>query len=397
MEAQPPRRLRPDRGTARLRLDGSTARLRLAVTRQRYNPYGGAERFVERARPALERAGVEVTVLARRWNDGAESARMVRIDPFHVGSWWRDVSFARAARRAWREGGYDLVQSHERIAGCDVYRAGDGVHRRWLELRCAEAGAFERLGIRLNPHHRYLLAEERRLFSDPWLRAVICNSEMVRGEIREYFQVAPEKLHVIYNGVDLERFHPRERSQRRAEARARVGAGDGEPVLAFVGSGFARKGLDTLLAAVAMAQSRPRLLVVGHDRAARRFAELAKNLGIAGRTTFAGGVDDPRPWYAAADALALPTRYDPFPNVVLEALAMGLPVLVSERCGAAEILREGESGFVTAAGDVDALAARIDALAGRASDFGPAARAAAEPFSFDAMAARLVALYESLV
>ena len=100
--------------------------MRLAIVRQRYTPYGGAERFIARALPALERAGAEVTLIARE-AQGWGARRVLRVDPFHIGKVWRDWSFARAARAAWRREGFDVVQSHERIPGCDVYRAGDGV------------------------------------------------------------------------------------------------------------------------------------------------------------------------------------------------------------------------------------------------------------------------------
>ena len=113
-------------------------KLKLAIVRQRYNPFGGAERFIARALPALERAGAEVTLIARR-AEGWGARRVLCVDPFYIGKVWRDWSFARAARAAWRRTGFDLVQSHERIPGCDVYRAGDGVHRRWLELRALAA------------------------------------------------------------------------------------------------------------------------------------------------------------------------------------------------------------------------------------------------------------------
>lgn len=371
-------------------------RLRLAVVRQRYNPFGGAERFIERARPALERAGVDVTIIARRWAGTAGAAAFVRVDPFHVGGWWRDVSFARAARETWSRGGYDLVQSHERIAGCDIYRAGDGVHRRWLDLRAEDAGAFERLGIRLNPRHRFLCSEEARLFAHPRLRAVVCNSRMVRDEVARGFGVPDSKLHVIHNGVDLDYFNAGERLARRDAKRRALGIADDEIVVVFVGSGFARKGLDVLIEAAARATTRPRIVVVGRDRHASRFEALAGRLGLSGRVLFAGGTVDVRDWYAAADMLALPTRYDPFPNVVLEALAMDLPVIVSARCGAAEIVRDGENGHVVAAGDPDALAARIDVVAARRGAF-TSLRATAEAHSFDVMAGRLVALYATLV
>ena len=263
---------------------------------------------------------------------------MLRVDPFHVGNLWRDWSFARAARAAWRREGFDLVQSHERIPGCDVYRAGDGVHRRWLEIRREAAAPWDALGMALNPYHRYVCRAEKAMFEHPRLRAVICNSKMVRDEIRRGFRVAPEKLHVIYNGVDLEHFHPRERVRRRGAARAELGCQPRDTVFLFVGSGFERKGL---AARDRCARSRLEravfwLVVAGRDRHAERFQQHARRAGVERRTRFVGGQEDVRPLYAAADCFILPSRYDPFPNTALEALAMGLPAIVSSRCGAAE-------------------------------------------------------------
>jgi UDP-glucose:(heptosyl)LPS alpha-1,3-glucosyltransferase len=372
--------------------------VKVAIVRQRYNPYGGAERFIERALPALERAGAELTLIARR-AEGWGARNFLEVDPFHVGNTWRDASFARAARAAWQAGGFDLIQSHERIAGCDIYRAGDGVHAEWLEIRRAATGPLERLGIALNPHHRSLCAAERRMFEHPRLRAVVCNSEMVRGEIQRRFAVAPDKLHVIYNGVDLEHFHPRERAALRAAARAELGAGEGETLFLFVGSGFWRKGLDAAIGALAAcANPAFRLLVVGRDRDAGRFAKLAQAAGIAGGVQLLGGRADVRPLYAAADCFILPTRYDPFPNTALEALAMGLPSIIGRRSGAAEILRPGEGGWVCEPGDVPGLACLMNeaALAARGAGAGIAARRTAEHYGIDDMARKLAGLYAAL-
>src|SRR6266853_1094300 len=159
--------------------------MHVALVRQRYSAHGGAERFIERARGALGAQGVAVTVLAREWT--GDPGTVVRCDPFHVGRVWRDWSFARAVCREVARRPFDLVQSHERIACCDIYRAGDGVHAQWLHNRRATFGALGRFGLALNPYHRYVLAAERRLFESPRLRAVICNSRMVRDEIRAHF------------------------------------------------------------------------------------------------------------------------------------------------------------------------------------------------------------------
>jgi UDP-glucose:(heptosyl)LPS alpha-1,3-glucosyltransferase len=270
------------------------------------------------------------------------------------------------------------------------------VHAEWLDIRRATAGTLERLGIALNAYHHYVCGAERRMFADPALRAVICNSGMVRDEIRRRFGVLPEKLHVIYNGVDLALFHPRERAARRAAAREDLGLAAGETLFLFVGSGFARKGLDAAVAALAACGNPAfRLAVVGRDREAARFAAAAGAQGD--RVLFLGGREDVHALYAAADCFMLPTRYDPFPNTVLEALAMGLPVIVGRRSGAAEIIEPG-SGWKCDPADVPGLARAMQAAvrAAQTTDIAAAARGVAERYGIDDMARKLNALYATL-
>ena len=372
--------------------------MKLAIVRQRYNPYGGAERIIARALPYVETRGVEVTLITRS-AEGWGARRVLRVDPFYAGSLWRDRSFARAAREAWRREGFDLVQSHERIPGCDLYRAGDGVHRRWLEIRRESASLSESAAISLNPFHGYVCRAEKAMFEHPRLRGVICNSTMVREEIRRGFRIAPEKLHVIHNGVDLEHFHPRERARRRGAARAELGCRPRDTVFLFVGSGFERKGLDAAIDALAAARNEALwLVIVGRDRHLEKFRRQAHAAGLEGRTRFAGGQAEVRSLYAAADCFILPSRYDPFPNTALEAQAMGLPAIVSSRCGAAEIIEPGVNGWVCRPDDPRGLARLLaeadDAL--RSARMGEAARASAERFGLDAMARKMAALYTSL-
>ncbi len=290
------------------------------------------------------------------------------------------------------------MQSHERIACCDIYRAGDGVHAQWLHNRRAALGALGRLGLALNPYHRYTLAAERRLFEGPRLRAVICNSRMVRDEIRAHFGTPEAKLHVIYNGIDLEAFHPRLREAYRSTMRQKLGIPQHAPVHLHVGSGFERKGVFRLIEAFARAR-RPdaHLVIVGRDKAQTRAERLASSRGIASRVHFAGAQEDMGPWYGAADAFALASLYDPFPNAALEAMACGLPVITTPQCGTAELIEEGMNGYVVGALEVDALAdrlARLDVLA--AQEMGRRARKRAEGLGLAAMAEQLLALYRSL-
>lgn len=374
--------------------------MNIAMIRQRYNPYGGGERFVSRAVRALGREGIEVTVFARDWNDGAlegGTTELVRCDPFYAGRTWRDWGFGRAVCAALAARKFDLVQSHERIACCDVFRAGDGVHAQWLANRARALGLPGRIGLALNPYHRYLLAAERRLFASVRLKAVICNSCMVRDEIRRHFGVAEDKLHIVYNGVDLELFHPRIKSARAA-VRSRLGMAPDAMAYLFVGSGFERKGLAQLLRAMPRIGG-AHLIVVGEDKRQGRMQQLCAQLGVLPRVHFAGAQDDVKPWYGAADCLVLPTLYDPFPNAALEAMASGLPVITTTQCGAADFIENGVCGVVYDAGDEAGLPAALDKIASvdAAQAMGAAARIAVSGLSIEATAAQLAALYRSLL
>lgn len=369
---------------------------RVALVRSRFDAFGGAERFVQSAIAALGAQGACLTLVTRRWPDSDGSA--IVLDPFFLGSLWRDRGFARAVCAELARRRFDLVQSHERIACCDVYRAGDGVHAEWLAQRARIQSPLARLATSLSAHHRYLLAAERELFASPRLKAVICNSEMVREEIAKRFPTPAETLVLIRNCVDGARFHPGLRQEFGSAVRQQVGIPHDAAVFAFVGSGFERKGLGPFLSALARRRDPAWAIVAGKDKHAARYRSLATRLGIAARVRFVGGVSDVRPYLAAADAFVLPTLYDPFPNAALEAMAAGLPLVTSTQCGAAEIVREGESGFVRDALDVEGLALCLDRLdPATARRLGSAARDAVAPFTPEAMGREYLALYERLL
>ena len=377
--------------------------LSVAIVRARYNPHGGAERYTQRALAALDAAGLELTLIARQWPaDAGEGLparwRLLAVDPFFIGSLWRDRSFASAVRRVLATASFDLVQSHERIAGVSLYRAGDGVHASYLQARDRILPRWRRALVRLDPRHRWVLREERAMFEHPALRAVICNSRGVLEDIAARFAVPRERLHLLRNGIDLERFRPPRDGEREA-ARARFGVGPDEPVVAFVGSGFERKGLAAALDALAGASVAARLLVAGTDRQLRRWRARAARMGLGARVRFLGGQDDVRPVLWAADAFLAPALYDPYPNAALEALACGLPLVASTGCGVGELIEPGRNGYVHDALDVAALAASLGDVLARRHDWAlrEAARQAALPWSLEAAGRAMVALYAGLL
>jgi UDP-glucose:(heptosyl)LPS alpha-1,3-glucosyltransferase len=368
---------------------------RIALVRGRYDPAGGAERFVQAALSALEGQGASVTLVTREWPGAHASAIVLR--PFHIGSLWRDAAFARAACRALAQRRFDLVQSHERIACCDVYRAGDGVHAQWLEERARVQPPLLSAWTRSAPAHRYRLAAERELFAATRLRAVICNSEMVRGEIRTRFDVADAKLVLIRNAVDGTLFHPGLRGELGAATRQQLSIPSRAFVVLHVGSGFERKGVRAFIDVLAATRDACGI-VVGRDKHAGRYIRHARRMGVLERLRFVGAVSDVRPYYAASDAFLLATLYDPQPNAALEAMACGLPVVTTPKCGAAELLQEGVSGFVRDSLDSPGLARALAALRGDAGvRAGEAAREAVSPYTPARMAEEYLGLYRRLL
>jgi UDP-glucose:(heptosyl)LPS alpha-1,3-glucosyltransferase len=353
--------------------------MRIALLIERFEPdAGGVETSAWNVAHGLARAGDEVHVIARR---GCASPPL-HLHRVRVPAAWqplRVVAFSRAAARAAARVEADCILSFARTLHQDVYRAGGGSHADYME-RCY--GSRHRLR-RLSPRHAVLLAIERRIFRDPD-QGVVAISHKVESELRCRHGVADERLAVVYNGVDLERFHPRHRAGGGARLRRELGAGVA-PVWLFAGSGFARKGIDTALRALASGgPGAAQLWVAGRDDP-RPWRRLAEDLGVAERVRFLGYRRDIETVYAAADALLLPTRYDAFGNACLEAAAAGLPVVTSGDAGAAELFRE-LGGVVDDAEDVAGFAAALKLLADAPTRerIGRAARRVAEGYSWDA-------------
>ena len=189
---------------------------RLAIVRQKYRPDGGAERFVSRALEALEQQDLDLNVITREWQGDANPNWHIHLcNPLKLGRISRERGFAVAARALWEKERFDLVQSHERIPGCDIYRAGDGVHRRWLLQRARLLPEWRRKWLFSNRYHRYVMCAERAMYAAPELKAVICNAEMIKQEIIADFGVPADKITVIYNAIDNQKFPPADEAQRQ--------------------------------------------------------------------------------------------------------------------------------------------------------------------------------------
>jgi UDP-glucose:(heptosyl)LPS alpha-1,3-glucosyltransferase len=360
--------------------------VKLLVVARPYAFHGGVERATVALVQALRDRGHAIELLvpggAARGPAGI-AVRRLALPPLPPAA--RALALAAGVRLVLRSRRWDVVQSHERTLGQDVYRAGEGCHRAYL----AAVGAG---GRRL--YHRVTLALERRaLLGTPHVVAI---ARAGAREIATLYGVAAARLSVVYNGVDLERFHPDRRGEWRGGALDEAGLPRDAWLALFVGSGFARKGLDTALRGFAgLADRRARLVVIGRgDRGP--YVRLAQTLGAADRVVWLGPRPDVERWYAAADALALPSRYEPFGNVHLEALASGVPVVTSTRAGGAEVVRE-DCGAAVDPEDAAALTLALERLrAGDRTAQAAAARAAAEPYTCARQAEAFERIYRTI-
>lgn len=227
-------------------------------------------------------------------------------------------------------------------------------------------------------------------------RRIIAVSHRVKAEIEGAYGVDPRRIIVIPNGVDAEAFHPRHRAGSRAPVRDRLGVTPDEFLILFVGGDYRLKGLVPLLEAAGHIAGAIRVLAVGVQPDAP-LVQLVRDKDLHRLVTFLGNTTDVASLYAAADCFALPTRYDTFSLATLEAMASGLPVIVSRAAGVSELLSPGRDCLILEnSNDVDALAQGIERLIqdqGLRSRLGVEARKTAERYSWDDVATRTVAVY----
>ena len=317
--------------------------MNITLIRRRFTPVGGGELYLQRLIDSLLAENHTLELISESWQ--AQQLEGVRhhFVPTETSRSLRAVSFANGVARLLATLKTDCVFSLERTFKQDIYRAGDGVHRVWLERQKSFAPIWKRPFCGKGAHHSNLLELERQTLHPANTKFIIANSAMVKAEIVSLFAFPAERVRVIPNGVHLNRFE----NLDRLTARSRFGLNTSDFVLLFVGSGWERKGLKyTLQLLKDLQSSRSRfpepfrsvkLLVVGKGR-----PPLFRDPNVI----YTGPISAVESAYAAANLLAFLPIYEPAANVVTEALAAKLPVLTCAMNGAAEWIDNGRNGEV---------------------------------------------------
>ena len=263
---------------------------------------------------------------------------------------------------------------------------------RWLEARRGPDG---RASYKDRLFAAAVVPLERRLFARPDTRAIAVSHIVARDLVECYHRTGA--IDVIPHGVDLSQFNPDRTASLRQAARLGFGVDDRAFVALFVGD--LRKGAETLIGAASRVPHLRVLLVSRSDPS--EILSRATQLGCADRVIVAGLTHEIERAYAAADAFVLPTPYDAFGMVITEAMACGLPVVTTDRAGAAETIDNGFDGLIlTDPRDAGALARTLETLAddeqGRLRIGNAAARKAAT-LTWDHVADQTMRVYEQVI
>lgn len=316
--------------------------MRIGLVRARHSHFGGAETFLARFMAGLVERGHKIDLFCSDWEktDGVSLHKVAAAGPRFL----KPLIFAVRAQKEIERVSPDIVISLERTWAQDIYRAGDGCHREWLIQKARFSPWWKRLSTRLNPLHVVLLYLERRLFESARLKTVVANSEMVKADILRHYNIPPEKITVIRNGIYAPSLND---PGARAGIRKELGIDDEAVMLLFVGSGFERKGLMHAVRALPYLKEKSdiRLVVAGKGRAGIYERE-AKRLGVRENVIFAGPRKDAARFYQAADIFILPSIYEPFSNACLEALSAGLPIVTTRANGFSEIITESTGAVI---------------------------------------------------
>lgn len=289
-----------------MKVDTSLTKMKLCFLRRNTTLSGGAENYLRRLSSELTRQGV--------------THRVINSDlPRALPSWLHAIIYNFIVCKN-KSGNFYF--SLERVTCPDIYRAGDGVHREYLRHK----------RVSLNPLNPVYLYLEKRCFNNA--KRIIVNSEMVKHEIISHYKIKPEKITLVYPGVDSTLPSADETSIRNE-----FNIDEGTPIILFVGSGFARKGVGEMLNLLAKVERNFVSIIVGKDKRIAHYKTMAKKLKIQGKTIFTGTRLDTERFYRESDILLFPTRYEPFSNVVIEAMSTMNAVITTRQNGASEVIQ----------------------------------------------------------
>lgn len=369
-------------------------KIKIAVVVPKYGLAGGAEHFAfELTERIAQNQAYDIHVFANQWKVGNAPVTFHKVPILTFPKWLTTISFAYFTNRMISKYDFDLIHTHDRIFSADLCTLHSIPHRLWVKE--------QREKKFLSLFDIATCWVENRMFGNSRSKLFMPVSSIALSKTLQEYKIDQKKLQIIPPGVSLEKFCPPESEMldHRRKLRQQFGFNNNDVVIIFVGMNFEIKGLDVLLSATAEAiknqkENTVKILVVGKGNSPK-YKKIAAGLGIAKHIAFTGVRADVDALFQAADIFAMLSKFDTFGMVVTEAMASGLPVIISSNVGAKDIIEDGKNGFIVEKNDALEVAKKILFLMepkNRLSMVGRAKKTA-EMYSWDKTSEKVAAIY----
>lgn len=324
--------------------------MRCAISFPGCHRRGGVERVMLECANFLARRGHEVHAFASEWDVASLDSRVIRqtvktlkqpqalAAPLFLRESQKMIKALRPAPDAVASFGVSAPE------GSVVWM--QSVHAAWIKISSQTRTFAGRFKQRMNPFHPVILQMEKDLLRGRRYRKVIALTPQVQKDIEDHYGVPSEDITVLPNGFSADEFNVVRGRARRAQIREKFDFREEHKVAVFVANELERKGFFRLLEAVArLREPGLRVLAAGRFDPAPARAEISR-LGLQKVVLLSGAANDIADFYAAADFFVLPTKYEAWGLVIVEALASGLPVITSRSAGAAVAVHDGRTGLL---------------------------------------------------
>ncbi len=347
--------------------------MKITILKSSLNRNGGLEKNVWHIADAFSKKGHKVKILTTNCEYRSSKFEIVSFKTPKAGlSFQKILRFDKDCSNYLAKNPSDIIFGMDRNSSQTHIRAGNGVHQAYLDIRKNESSFLKKISFSFNPLHRCILNIEKRAFEDKDLKVLFVNSNMVKEQIKHYYSTDPKKIKVIHNGVQWKAYADffNDSFIKKDLLEKKLNIPKNTLKLFFAGNGYKRKGLKNLLEALSFFKEKNIcLFIAGKDKNIVNYQKLALKLGIQDKVFFLGSISDLTSYYQLCDIFVLPTMYDPFANVILEALSMGLFVITTKNNGASEILSKSQGITLEDSLDVDALKKAIEAVLTRFKTF----------------------------
>lgn len=324
--------------------------MRIALINKTFSERGGGgERYAVDLARELDKLGCELHIFGNVLDNLPSAAQRYHLPMIKKPGWLRLLSFNHAVKKALAKhrDKFDVTYALTPVFPVDACFLGGGINRHWLNLRFKNK-LLQKIYPLISHNHWAQNYLENNLLKSQNCRCLITNSQLIKQHVIDYGNVAPAIIHVIHNGIDTERFNLSTRAKFRDPMRAQLNLRDDDLAIIYVAHNWERKGLATIIRAVAMTAEKLRfkIIVAGRGKPAP-YQKLSLSCGLTeNQLHFCGNISEPEKLYAAGDLTILPTQYDPCASVILEAMACGIPAISTQQNGASELITPEKNGFI---------------------------------------------------